>query len=315
MRFDGRVALVTGAGRGLGQQYAKLLAERGARVVVNDLGCEVNGAGRSSHSAGDTVEVIVKAGGSAIASADDISRAEGARAAVTAALREWGRLDIIVNNAGIFIPQSFSDLTDDAWSRTLDTHIGGTFQIVRAGWEHMRDTGYGRIVNTCSATIYGLPGTAAYSAAKGAVLGLTKTLAIEGAEHGIKVNAVMPFAATRITDQTVPEGEFRSMFDHMFPPEKVAGVVAWLAHEDVPCTGEIFETGGGYVRRVLLAATTGLAWDRPTPEDLHSAYTTIADPSHTWAPKDSNDALQSITQHLQDQAADIPDWIDTAQAP
>ncbi|MFJ9736623.1 SDR family NAD(P)-dependent oxidoreductase [Streptomyces sp. NPDC101166] len=270
VRFDGRVVVVTGGGRGLGREYALLLAARGARVVVNDVGTGIDGCGASPSPAHAVAEEIRVLGGEAAADVHDVATVGGARAVTRAAVERWGRLDVLVNNAGISILRPLGDLSDQECRRVLDTHVGGTLNMVRAVWPHMVAAGYGRIVNTCSDAVFGDAGLSVYAAGKGGVLGLTTSLAAEGAPYGIKVNAVVPIAATRMSLQALQGDESTAgLLVDMFPARLVAPVVAVLAHEDVPCTGEFLHAAGRRVGRVFLGATEGVVWkEDPTPESV-----------------------------------------------
>ena len=253
LRFDGRVAIVTGAGQGLGRRHALELAARGAKIVVNDLGGAVDGTGASAGPAASVVAEIVENGGEAVASPDNVATPEGAEAIVRTALDAFGRLDIVVNNAGILRDKSVKNMAPEEFDQVIAVHLRGSFLVTRAAWPHLREQAYGRIVMTSSpAGLFGNFGQANYSAAKMGLVGLTKTLASEGAKYGIKVNAIAPIAWTRMTEDLVPP-EFKDLLS----VEQVTPVVLWLTHEGNEDTGETYSVGGGRVARVFVAEGPG----------------------------------------------------------
>ncbi len=255
LRFDGRVALVTGAGGGIGRAHATALAARGARVVVNDLGGPRDGVGPSSPVLADAVVTdIANAGGEAIANAADVADPSGAEDMVRQAIDTWGRLDIVVNNAGITGKGNFAD--PDVYERVLATHLLGTVNVLRAAWPQLVEQGYGRVVNTASSSVFGSSRAGDYAAAKGGIFAFSRVLAADCRNSNIKVNVVMPVAHTRMTAALAhpPTVEW---FERWFPPEKVAAFVVLLCHESVPCSGETFIVGGGRAARVVFATTRG----------------------------------------------------------
>ena len=196
--FDGRVAIVTGAGGGLGRSHALFLASRGAKVVVNDLGGSVDGKGSDEAAAQKVVDEIAAAGGEAVASFDGVDTAEGGEKIVKTALDAFGKVDVVINNAGILRDVSFHKMTHDQWDAVMNVHLNGTYYVSKAAWNHMREAGYGRIVNTTSAAgLYGNFGQANYAAAKLGIVGLSKTLAQEGHKKGIRCNVIAPVARSR----------------------------------------------------------------------------------------------------------------------
>jgi NAD(P)-dependent dehydrogenase (short-subunit alcohol dehydrogenase family) len=291
--FDGRVAIVTGAGNGLGRAHALLLAARGAQVVVNDLGGSVDGAGASAGPAATVAQEIEDSGGVALANTDTVATPEGGRALVAAALEAFGRIDIVVNNAGILRDRAFHNMTPDELDPVLDVHLRGSFFVTLPAWRVMRERGYGRVVFTSSASgILGNFGQANYGAAKMGVVGMTRVLAIEGGPHGIRVNAIAPMARTRMTDGLL--GDMHDWLD----PELVAPVAAWLAHERCSVTGEVFTVGGGRVGRVFVAVTPGYFKPDLTIEDVDAHLDEIRDEAGYLVPPDSMGELPLLAKHF-----------------
>lgn len=271
LRFDGKVAVITGAGHGLGRSHALALAERGAKVVVNDLGGALDGTGASTGPAAEVVELIRKNGGEAVASTDNVATPEGAKAIVQAAIDAFGRLDIVVNNAGILRDRSITKMSVEEFDQVLAVHVRGSFLVSRAAFSYLKEQGYGRIVNTSSpAGLFGNFGQANYSTAKMGLVGLTKTLAIEGARAGIKANAIAPIAWTRMTEELLP-----AEFEAKFTAERVSTLVTFLAHEACETSGEVFSVGGGRIARVFVAEGPGWRQDDHTVEDIRDNWQAI----------------------------------------
>jgi NAD(P)-dependent dehydrogenase (short-subunit alcohol dehydrogenase family) len=290
LRFDGRVAVVTGAGRGLGRAYARLLADRGASVVVNDLGGAIDGTGSDAAPAAEVVAEIEAAGGKAVADTSDVATEDGATGLVQAAVEHFGRVDALVANAGIMRWGAFPDIDRDDLERHLLVHLGGSFLPARAAWPHLVDQGYGRIVLTTSTGMLGLRDNTAYATAKGAVLGLARSLAVAGAEHGIKVNCIAPAASTRMS---------RGSKGPELPEEQAAPMVAYLAHEDCPVSGETYAAGGGRFARLFIGSTDGHVHDgdRPTIEDVAAHWAEINDMAATYVPVDLMDWSMRFLSH------------------
>jgi NAD(P)-dependent dehydrogenase (short-subunit alcohol dehydrogenase family) len=263
--FEGRVAVVTGAGGGLGRSHALLLASRGAKVVVNDLGGNRAGEGGGSEMADNVVREIQDAGGEAVANYDGVHTWEGGQAIVQSAIDAFGRIDIVVNNAGILRDVSFAKLEEAQLDMVLKVHLYGGFHVARAAWPHLRENGYGRVINTTSGSgLYGNFGQSNYSAAKLGLVGLTRTLAIEGAKYGITSNVIAPVAASRMTEDIMPPQLLERL-----EPEYVSPLVAYLASEACTDTGRIYSVGGGYMARVAILEGEGATFDGvPTPDDV-----------------------------------------------
>jgi NAD(P)-dependent dehydrogenase (short-subunit alcohol dehydrogenase family) len=289
--FEGRVAIVTGAGRGIGRAHALLLGARGARVVVNDLGGSTEGDGVDDAPAAAVAAEISEAGGTAIASTSDVSSEDGAAELVATAVDELGRIDVLVNNAGIIRWAGMPEVDADNLARHLAVHVFGSFHTTRAAWPHMVDAGYGRIVMTTSAALFGLPHNVSYAAAKGAVLGLTRSLATAGADHGIRVNAIAPVAFTRMAGAQEVAG---------MEPELVAPMVGFLAHEECPVTGAVFEAGAGRFSRIFLAETAGYVdlSGAPSIETVAEHWDEINDETGYSVPTDLPAWSAAFTSHL-----------------
>jgi NAD(P)-dependent dehydrogenase (short-subunit alcohol dehydrogenase family) len=268
LRFDDKVAIVTGAGGGLGRAYALELARRGARVVVNDLAVPVGS--QQPPAAAAVVDEICALGGEAVADDHDVVTA-GADVVATA-LDAYGRLDIVCNNAGVAGGGTIADGDPAQWDRTIAITLHGSIAVTRAAWPHLVANGGGHVLMTASNASFGGFGTGAYSATKSSMIGLTRSLAIEGRRVGVRVNAIMPAAWTRLT-QLLPAGALTEMLDERFPPEQVAAFVVWLCHAGTAVTGEIFSVGGGRAARVVLAEAPGGEVDHATPE----AWAAVAD--------------------------------------
>jgi NAD(P)-dependent dehydrogenase (short-subunit alcohol dehydrogenase family) len=293
LRFDGRVAVVTGAGRGIGRAYARLLAERGASVVVNDLGGSIAGEGTDAGPAAAVASELVAAGGVAIADTSDVATVAGGQALVDAATGEYGRIDILVNNAGIVRWAEFPDPDADNLERHLAVHVGGSFSTTRAAWPHFVEQRYGRVVMTTSSGVFGLPKNHAYAAAKGGVIGLTRSLATVGSAHGIKLNVIAPAAMTRMAGPDADED------DPDMSPALVAPMVAYLAHEHCPVTGEIYTAGARRFGRLFIASTPGYLHDsEPTVEDVAEHWAAINDETGYEVPVDLMAWSAAFTAHL-----------------
>ena len=263
LRFDDRVAVVTGAGRGLGRAYAHLLASRGAKVVVNDPGGSLAGEGADVGPAERVVGEIEAAGGQAVACTESVTTREGGDAIVRTALERYGRLDILIHNAGNVRPGSLKEISYEDFDAVLDVHLRGAFNVVRPAFPVMCAAGYGRIVLTSSiGGLYGNHGVANYAAAKAGVLGLSNVAALEGAAEGVRCNVIVPAAVTRMAD-----GIDTSAYPPM-GPELVAPVVAWLAHETCSVTGEVFIALAGRVARAVIAESPGVHRAAWTVEDV-----------------------------------------------
>lgn len=277
IRFDNRVAIVTGAGNGLGKSHAMALASRGAKVVVNDLGGARDGVGASSTAAEEVVKLIEAQGGEAIANAASVTEYDQVEAMVDAAIQKWGRVDILVNNAGILRDKTFAKMSLDDFKVVMDVHLMGTVNCTKAVWGIMREQEYGRVVVTTSSSgMYGNFGQSNYGAAKMAVLGLMHTLVLEGASKNIHVNALAPTAATRMTDDIMPE-EYLSMLG----PEPVSAGLLTLCHEDSP-TKQILCAGGGGYASTRLFETDGvfLGPEKQSPEEVLKVWSEINDTSN-----------------------------------
>jgi NAD(P)-dependent dehydrogenase (short-subunit alcohol dehydrogenase family) len=291
--FDGKVAIITGAGGGLGRSHALDLARRGALVVVNDLGGSVDGTGSGTTAAQAVVDEIAAAGGEAVANYDSVATPEGGRAIVQTALDTWGRIDIIVNNAGILRDASFKNMDADKVNPVLDVHLRGAFNVTQPAWETMREQGYGRIVNTSSgAGIFGNFGQTNYGAAKMGLVGLTRVLAVEGAKSNIKANAIAPVAKTRMTEDILgPVAD-------KLQPEMVTPVVAFLAHESCPVSGEVYSVGGGRVARVFVGVTRGVTDTALTAETVRDRFDEIREEEGYEVPSDLNEELMLALKSL-----------------
>ena len=275
IRYDGQVAIVTGAGNGLGRSHAVALAARGAKVLVNDLGGTVDGSGGSSAAALETVAMIEAAGGEAIANGANVANREEVDAMVTQAVEQWGRVDILVNNAGILRDKSFAKMSMDDFQLVVDVHLMGSANCSKAVWELMREQGYGRIVMTTSSSgMYGNFGQANYGAAKMAVVGLMNTLCIEGEKYNIKVNCLSPTAGTRML-----EGLITSEQSDIMTVESVTAALLTLCDNDAPNRSILCAGAGGFARTYIYE-TDGiyLPPDQQTPENVRANIEAIENP-------------------------------------
>jgi NAD(P)-dependent dehydrogenase (short-subunit alcohol dehydrogenase family) len=274
LRFDDRVAVVTGGGRGLGRSYARLLAERGAKVVVNDPGGSLAGDGADAEPAEQVVAEIVAAGGDAVVCTESVATPAGGAAIIDAAMDHYGRIDVVIHNAGNIRPGSLKEMTDEDFDAVIDVHLRGAFFVVRQAFPLMSDARYGRFVLTSSiGGLYGNHGVANYAIAKAGVIGLSNVIALEGAADGVKSNVIVPAAVTRMA-----EGRDTSAYPPM-GPQLVAPVVAWLAHESCSITGETLIALAGRVARALVAETPGVYRPSWSIEEVAQHISAIRDDS------------------------------------
>ncbi len=301
VRFDGKVALVTGAGGGLGRSHALLLARRGAKVVVNDLGGSLTGEGQSSTPAEKVCEEIRSAGGEAVPNYDSVADYEAAQRIVGTALDAFGRIDIVINNAGILRDKSFAKMEEADFDAVIAVHLKGAFNVTKAAWPHFREQGYGRVIMTSSAAgLYGNFGQANYSAAKMGLVGLGQTLAQEGAKYNIHTNIIAPIARSRMTETIFPPELLEKI-----GPELVSPLVAWLCSEACEANGEIFEVGAGLITRNKWART-GPWMAEPgqelTIEAIRAAWEAIMDLSSVRVCPSIQDSLNQFVAHATGQS-------------
>jgi (3R)-3-hydroxyacyl-CoA dehydrogenase / 3a,7a,12a-trihydroxy-5b-cholest-24-enoyl-CoA hydratase / enoyl-CoA hydratase 2 len=295
LRFDGRVVIVTGAGNGLGRSHALAFAQRGAKVVVNDLGGGRHGEGRSSLAADAVVAEIKAMGGEAVANAASV---EDGDQIVQTALDAFGRIDVVINNAGILRDTSFPKMSEADWDLIYRVHVLGAYRVTKAAWEHLRTQGYGRVIFTSSAAgLYGNFGQANYSTAKMGLVGLGQTLALEGAKRGIHVNVIAPVAGSRLTETIMPPAIVDAL-----KPAYVSPLVTWLCHESCEENGAVFEVGGGFVGKLRWERTVGKTFPvgrELSPEQVRAAWPAITDFGATTHPTSIHDALQPVLENLE----------------
>lgn len=284
LRFDGQVAIVTGAGQGLGREHARLLASRGAAVVVND-----PAGGPDGPRAQVVTDEIVAAGGTAVASLDSVASPAGGRGIVATAVENFGRVDIVVNNAGIIRDHAFHNMTDDEIGAVLDVHLGGAFWVTGPAWRLMREQGYGRLVFTTSLSgLLGNFGQANYGAAKTGLIGLARVLATEGRRHGITANVIAPLAQTSMA-------EHLTAFDTtQLSPRDVAAAVAFLAHESCDLRGEVISAVGGRFARYFIGLTRGAYLPGAAPEDVAANLDRICDGDGYTEPRAMKDEIDQV---------------------
>jgi NAD(P)-dependent dehydrogenase (short-subunit alcohol dehydrogenase family) len=294
IRFDGKVAIITGAGGGLGKTYALQLASRGCKVVVNDLGGKADGTGASSSMADQTVKEIQEAGGEAVANYDSVATPEGGKAITQTALDHFGRVDVVINNAGILRDKTFAKLEPEDLEVVLDVHLKGAFFVTQPAFVRMKEQGYGRIVFTASnAGVLGNFGQTNYGAAKMGLVGLSNVLALEGAKYNIKSNVIAPVARTRLTEQLL--GPLAQTLD----PECVTPLVTYLVSDQCDLTHQIFSVGGGRFARMFVGLTPG--WfagkgAKPAPEQVRDQIDEIRDTSKYIIPDSIADEMKLMLE-------------------
>lgn len=302
LRFDGKVVIITGAGRGLGRAHALLFGRLGATVVVNDLGGEVRGGGTSDEPASEVAGEIEAAGGRAIPDVSDVTSYSAMEQLVQSTVERFGKLDVVISNAGLSHRVPFEDMTPELFDVMVKAHLYGTFNIMKCTWEHLKAAGRGRAVLTTGNSLFGGP-NAHYSTAKAGIVGLMRSLALQGRPHGIGINAVAPGAYTRMAAAPTRAGAAAITNDWMeefTPAWKVSPTYAWLAHSSCDVTGEIFSATGGVTKRLLLGQTRGWGTLDPTPEALREHWDEVMDEEGYTLP--------------QDVPADAKDWKATIEA-
>ena len=287
--FDGQVAIVTGAGHGLGREHALQLAARGARVVVNDLGGTVDGTGADAGPAQQVADEINAAGGEAVANTDSVASQAGGEAIVQTAIDAFGRVDIVVNNAGILRDKAFHNLTPELLEPVLQVHLYGAFWVTLPAWKLMREQNYGRVINTTSAAgLFGNFGQTNYGAAKMGLVGFTKALAQEGRKRNVLANVIAPGARTRMTEDLL--GPMADSLD----PEAVTPAVVYLASDQCEFSGQILSVAGGRVSRVVVAEPLGYYSKQLTPEQVRDNWDTIASLDNLIVPDNANEEIGQL---------------------
>lgn len=295
VRFDERVVIVTGAGNGLGKSHALEFARRGAKVVVNDLGGSAFGDGASKNAADQVVEEIIAAGGEAVANYDSVTDGDKI---VQSALDNFGRIDVVINNAGILRDKSFIKMTEDDWDLVYQVHVKGAFKVSHAAWPHMREAEYGRLIFTASAAgIYGNFGQANYSMAKLGLHGLSQTLAIEGKKANILVNTIAPIAGSRLTETILPPPLVEQL-----KPEFVTPLVVKLCDENSQETGGLFEVGAGWMGQLRWERSKGVGFNLNngiSAENVNEQWGAISNFDNADHPSNGQEAMMAMMQNLQ----------------
>jgi NAD(P)-dependent dehydrogenase (short-subunit alcohol dehydrogenase family) len=295
IHFADKVVIVTGAGGGLGRAHALLFAQHGARVLVNDLGGSSHGEGANASAADSVVAEIRAAGGTAVANHDSVS--DGGKI-VQSALDSFGRIDVLVNNAGILRDKSFHKMADADWDLVYKVHVEGAYKVTHAAWPHLREQNFGRVIFTASTSgIYGNFGQSNYGMAKLGLYGLTRTLALEGRKHNILVNAIAPTGGTRMTEGLIPAQVFEQL-----KPELISPLVVYLGSEACAETAGLFEVGGGWIGKVRWERSQGAGFDPRqgfSPEDVAEHWQQIGDFTAASHPVDGLQAMQAMLANLQ----------------
>ena len=288
LSFENKVAVITGAGNGLGRSHALLLGSLGAKVVVNDLGGSGSGEGSDHTVAENVVSEIRAAGGEAVANGDSVT--EGSKI-IQCALDNFGAVDIVINNAGILRDKTLHKMSDEDWNLVYQVHLHGAFQVSRAAFAHMREKGYGKFVMTTSAAgIYGNFGQTNYSSCKLALHGLSQSIAAEGRAKGVKSNTIAPLAASRLMGTIMDDDAMK-----LLAPEAVSPLVAWLCHEDCEASGELFEVGAGWISRVRWERSQGTYFDAGfDTNDVADAWEKINDFSDATHPRHGGDSIKAV---------------------
>jgi NAD(P)-dependent dehydrogenase (short-subunit alcohol dehydrogenase family) len=298
IRYDGRVAVITGAGGGLGKTYALLLASRGAKLVVNDLGGAADGTGGGTSMADQTVKEIVEAGGEAVANYDSVSSPEGGDSIINTAIDNFGKVDIVINNAGILRDKTFAKLPPEDLEAVIDVHLKGAFYVSQPAFRNMKENGYGRFVFTASAAgILGNFGQTNYGAAKMGLVGLSNVVALEGAKYNIKSNVIAPLARTRLTEQLL------GPFAEKLGPDFVTPMVAYLVSEQCELSHEVFSAGGGRYARFFVGVTPGwfAGQDKvPSVEEIVDHLDVIRDAEGYLVPGNANEEIGLLAKQIQD---------------
>lgn len=295
IRFDDRVVIVTGAGNGLGKSHALEFAKRGARVIVNDLGSSATGEGENKSAADLVVDEIQAAGGEAVANYDSVTHGDRI---VESALDNFGRIDVIINNAGILRDKSFIKMTDDDWDLVYDVHVKGAYKVTHAAWPHLKENAYGRIIMTSSAAgIYGNFGQANYSMAKLGLYGLAQTLALEGKKYNILANAIAPVAGSRMTETIMPPDLVQQL-----KPEYVTPLVVKLCDENSQETGGLFEVGAGWIGKLRWERAQGVGFNISeglAAESVAECWDQIANFDGADHPGNTQEAMMAMMKNLQ----------------
>ncbi len=295
VRFEDKVVIVTGAGGGLGRAHALLFARHGAKVVVNDLGGSAHGEGANASAADKVVAEIREAGGTAVANHDSVTDGDKI---VQNALDAFGRIDVVVNNAGILRDKTFLKMEDTDWDLVYRVHVEGAYKVTHAAWSHMREQNYGRVIFTASTSgIYGNFGQSNYGMAKLGLYGLTRTLAIEGRKNNILVNAIAPTGGTRMTEGLIPPQVFE-----LLKPELISPLVVFLGSEQCDETAGLFEVGGGWIGKTRWERSLGAGFDPHngfSVEDVAASWKQICDFDGAVHPKDTPESLKEMMANLQ----------------